>query len=102
MQLTLQIYADIKSFKESVLINSELRLAEINKNNYYFMPVFFNACILFSTIFSRRKMMKRSVEINTFIHLFSYDPISTILNLMKYKKITQIQISNYIQKCGNS
>ena len=41
--------------------------------------------------------MKRSVEINTFIDLFSYDPISTILNLMKYKKITQIQISNYIQ-----
>ena len=41
MQLTLQIYADIKSFKEAVLINSELRLAEINKNNYYFMPVFF-------------------------------------------------------------
>ena len=30
-------------------------------------------------------MMKRSVEINTFIDLFSYDPISTILNLMKYK-----------------
>ena len=30
--------------------------------------------------------MKRSVEINTFIDLFSYDPISTILNLMKYKK----------------
>ena len=42
-------------------------------------------------------MMKRSVEINTFIGLFSYDPISTILNLMKYKKITQIQILNYIQ-----
>lgn len=41
--------------------------------------------------------MKRSVEINTFINLFSYDSISTILNLMKYKKITQIQISNYIQ-----
>ena len=41
--------------------------------------------------------MKRSVEINTFIDLFSYDSISTILNLMKYKKITQIQISNYIQ-----
>lgn len=35
-------------------------------------------------------MMKRSVEINTFIDLFSYDSISTILNLMKYKKITQI------------
>ena len=31
-------------------------------------------------------MMKRSVEINTFIDLFSYDPISTKLNLMKYKK----------------
>ena len=58
MYLTLLIYADIKSFKEAVLINSELRLAEINKNNYYFMPVFFNACILFSTIFSMRKMMK--------------------------------------------
>ena len=42
-------------------------------------------------------MMKRSVEINIFIDLFLYDPISTILNLMKYKKITQIQISNYIQ-----
>ena len=41
--------------------------------------------------------MKRSVEINTFIDLFSYDPISTILSLMKYKKNTQIQISNYIQ-----
>ena len=41
--------------------------------------------------------MKRSVEINTFIGLFSYDLISTILNLMKYKKITKIQISNYIQ-----
>ena len=41
--------------------------------------------------------MKRSVEINIFIDLFLYDPISTILNLMKYKKITQIQISNYIQ-----
>ena len=41
--------------------------------------------------------MKHLVEINTFIDLFSYDPISTILNLMKYKKITQIQISNYIQ-----
>ena len=35
-------------------------------------------------------MMKRSVEINTFIDLFSYDPMSTIFNLMKYKKITQI------------
>lgn len=42
-------------------------------------------------------MIKRSVEIKTFIDLFSYDPISIILNLMKYKKITQIQISNYIQ-----
>lgn len=41
--------------------------------------------------------MKCSVEINTFIDLFSYDSISTILNIMKYKKITQIQISNYIQ-----
>ena len=41
--------------------------------------------------------MKHLVEINTFIDLFSYDPISTILNLIKYKKIAQIQISNYIQ-----
>ena len=39
-------------------------------------------------------MMKRSVEINTFIDLFSYDPMSTILNLMKYKKITQISNIN--------
>ena len=42
-------------------------------------------------------MMNCSVEINTFIDLFSYNPISTLLNLIKYKKITQIQISNYIQ-----
>ena len=42
-------------------------------------------------------MMKHLVEINTFIDLFLYDTTSTILNLMKYKKITQIQISNYIQ-----
>ena len=76
MELTLQIYADIQSFKEAVLINSELRLAELNNNNYYYMPVFFNACILFSIIFSKRKMMKSSVEINTFIDLFSYDSIS--------------------------
>ena len=38
--------------------------------------------------------MKRSVEINTFIDLFSYDSISTILNLMKYKKIIQINERN--------
>ena len=31
--------------------------------------------------------MKHLVEINTFIDLFSYDPISTMLNLMKYKKL---------------
>lgn len=41
-------------------------------------------------------MMKRSEQINTIIKLFSYDPVTTLLNIMNYKKITQIDVSNYL------
>ena len=41
-------------------------------------------------------MMKRSDQINTIIKLFSYDPVTTLLNIMNYKKITQIDVSNYL------
>lgn len=40
--------------------------------------------------------MKCSYKINTFISQFAYNPIITILNLMKIKKVTQIDVSNYI------
>lgn len=41
-------------------------------------------------------MMKCSVKLNNYINLFTYDPVQTILNLLKEKKITQLDVSYYI------
>lgn len=38
-------------------------------------------------------MMKCTVKVNNYIDLFDYDPIKTILNLMKEKRITQLDVS---------
>lgn len=41
-------------------------------------------------------MMKCPLNINDIIKLFTYDPIQTILNLLKEKKLTQIDVSYYL------
>lgn len=40
--------------------------------------------------------MKYEINNNTFVELLRYDPIKTLLNLMKVKKITQIDVCNYL------
>ncbi len=40
--------------------------------------------------------MKYEKKNNTFVELLRYDPIKTLLNIMKIKKITQIDVCNYL------